>query len=115
MKKQVKISNRSKVLLGIYHVLKWFPIAHIICVIPSTINRIYNVLGVPPNYILIVFQTIFGSILGLCYLIIYIRIPYVKHALEIFCFKVFKIERDIINGVINENEIDDNVIQNPLI
>lgn len=93
LKSQSIKSNRSRVLLGVNHAIKWFPIAQIICVIPSTISRIYNVLDKPPNFTLIIFQTIFGSILGVCYLIIYVRIPYVKHALNIFYCKVFNIKR----------------------
>jgi hypothetical protein len=99
-------SNRSRVLLGVNNVIKWFPIAQIICVIPSTISRIYNVLDKPPNFTLIIFQTIFGSVLGVCYLIIYVRIPYVKHALNIFYCKVFNIKRENTEIIIQNNQLN---------
>jgi len=115
LKNQSIQSNKNRVILAIYHVLKWFPIIQIICVVPSTINRIYNVLDQPPNFVLMIFQTIFGSIIGLGYLIIYVRIPYVKHALKIFYYKLLKIERTSSDSMINSNDIDVSVSQNPLI
>ena len=66
-------NQRRKYLLCDYHIFKWFSIVQIICIIPSTINRIFNVIDNEPIFIISLLQTIFGSLIGLGYFIIYIQ------------------------------------------
>ena len=61
---QNNLTPRRKFLLSAYHIIKWFSIAQIICIIPSTVRRMFDLLGQQPNYILTMLQTIFGSIEG---------------------------------------------------
>ncbi len=87
-----KNNNRSysrTVLLKVYHVMKWFPIVQILCIIPSTISRIYNVLDLEANFVLVLAQTIFGSFLGIPYLIIYLNLPQVKECMRVLYDKIF--------------------------
>jgi hypothetical protein len=69
--------------------MKWFPIVQILCIIPSTISRIYNVLDLEANFVLVLAQTIFGSFLGIPYLIIYLNLPQVKECMRVLYDKIF--------------------------
>jgi hypothetical protein len=90
-------------MLSFFNRLKWFPISQIVCMIPSTISRMYSVFDLEPNMVLTISQTIFGSILGVLYFIIYIRIPHVKHSLKVFYYKLIKKENEDLNNIILDN------------
>jgi hypothetical protein len=83
------IRNKNNLgLLQTFHKLKWFPIVQIICLIPGTITRIFNILHLQPYFPLVIVQTFFGSFIGVFYLIVYIRLPHVKIALKAFFQRV---------------------------
>jgi hypothetical protein len=91
-----KRSYSRTVLLQVYHIIKWFPIVQMICIIPSTISRVYNVLDLEANFVLVLLQTIFGSCIGIPYLIIYLNLPEVKECLRVLYNKLFnRLEREI--------------------
>jgi len=90
-------------LLSVYQILKWFPIVQIICILPSTVNRLFNVFNKQPEFPLLILQTVFGSTIGLGYFLIYLRIPVVKNSLKVFynkicCKKFFNNDHIMINS-----------------
>src|SRR5690606_37919574 len=87
-----KHSRRSYYVIAIHYKLKWFLVCQFICMIPSTISRVYNIVNKQPNYILQVFQTIFGSISGVLFFIVYCYLPNVKVAYFQLCRRIFNKE-----------------------
>lgn len=102
-------SERNRYFLSVCNVLKFFPIAQICCIIPSTINRfaiLFNRGEVEFNsFTLNVLQCVFGSITGLFYLIIYIFLPDVKLALSTFCSRVCCHKRISTNKLIKKENL----------
>ena len=54
---QSNLTQRRRFLLSAYHVIKWFSIVQIICIIPSTVRRMCDLLGEQSNFILTMSQT----------------------------------------------------------
>ena len=81
--------NKSLTLLLIAHKLKYFPIIHIITILPSTVSRVYNLLDLEPNFTLALLQTIFGSAAGIGYLVVYLLIPQVNQSLKFLFERLF--------------------------
>jgi hypothetical protein len=73
----------------IAHKLKYFPIINIICILPSTVNRIYNVLDLDSNFTLVLLQTIFGSAEGIGYLVVYLMIPQISQSFNFILSRKF--------------------------
>jgi hypothetical protein len=111
------ISNSGKrnySLLLMANKLKYFPIIHIVCILPSTVSRIYNVFDLESNFILVLFQTIFGSLNGVGYLAIYLMIPQVNNSLKILFNRFKKPEKSQENTGNSSMDLSSEFIENNL-
>jgi membrane protein CcdC involved in cytochrome C biogenesis len=93
------VTNSS--FLEMLNILKWFPIFQIISVLPSTINRFYMLIKEKDSFLLSILQTIFGSITGMFYFIVFVNIPIVKITLYVG----FKKLKSILKNKNRSNEV----------
>ena len=96
--------------------LKCYPIAMIICVLPSTINRLYTLITGNDSIYLIYIQTVFDSLTGLIVSIIFGLSPAVKDSIKYLCRSIFMkkslIKENDFNSFIKENDLNNQNIQN---
>ncbi len=78
-----------------YSVMKWYPIIQIICSIPATINRLYDVITKSNSFWLMLIQALFDGIEGLLITIIFLLDPEIKHSLKICFFRILKRKSEI--------------------
>jgi hypothetical protein len=83
-------NSLNKYLVRKYELLKWLPIMQTVTLIPSTINRIFNVVNKRPIFGLMVIQVIFETLQGWTLTIIFILLPEIKHILKTCIWRVFK-------------------------
>ena len=63
--KNIKVTSQEKLILERYaNRLKWYPIVLILCMIPASINRIYQILMGDSNDYLLYSQVILDSLQG---------------------------------------------------
>ncbi len=98
-----------------YSVMKWYPIVQIVCSLPATVNRLYDIITKSNNFWLMLIQAFFDGIEGLMITIIFLLEPEIKHSLK-FCFlRIFNKNRNFL--IVRENEtsfIDSDFSQNEL-
>ena len=87
------INNRNKELMKIYSVMKWYPIIQIICSLPASINRFYDIITKQNNFGLMITQSFFDCSEGCLITIVFLCSPQIKHSLRICCRKIFRRRR----------------------
>ena len=88
--------------------LKWYPIVQIICLIPGTINRIYNMCTDQNNFELTLLQAIFDYLSGFLFAIVYGFNSSIKKAIYKCLFMLcccFKEEKT--TKIIRQRDIDE--------
>ncbi len=97
------VTSRNKYLMKIYSVMKWYPIVQIICSLPATINRLYDIIAKENNFALMITQSIFDSLEGCFITIVFLFSPEIKNSLNICWYKFFskqRIKRDTDESVL---------------
>ena len=88
----------------------------IICVLPSTINRLYTLITGNDSIYLIYIQTVFDSLTGLIVSVIFGLSPAVKDSIKYLCRSIFMkksiIKENDFNSFIKENDLNNQNIQN---
>jgi len=69
--------------------LKWYPIVQIVCIIPGTINRIYNLVLEDDSFILTLLQAIFDYSSGFLFALVYGLNPTIIKAIKELFSKCF--------------------------
>ena len=84
-------SEEEKILVDkIIKKLRLYPIIMIICIVPATINRLYNLSNNQEIAILFYIQTFFDSLQGLLFAIIFGIDSSIKEVIKQFCSTLFK-------------------------
>lgn len=81
------ITNKNKYLMKTYSVMKWYPIIQIVCSLPATINRIYDIIVKETNFSLMITQTVFDCIGGCFITTVFLFSPEIKNSLRVCWIK----------------------------
>jgi len=91
---------KSRQLIKVFSIMKWYPIIQTIFAIIATVNRLYNLISKESSFPMMILQTICDKTEGLFIVIIFILSPEIKNNLKICCAVIF---RRMVNT--NGNEI----------
>jgi hypothetical protein len=80
--------------MKIYSVMKWYPIIQIICSLPATTNRLYDIIIKENNFGLMITQSIFDCLEGCFITIVFLFSPEIKNSLRV-CWIKFLSKRRI--------------------
>jgi hypothetical protein len=82
-----KVGGKKAYLLRAYSFMKWYPIVHIICTMPATINRVYGIVK-SESFPLMIIQSIFDSFEGCLILVVFLMSPGIKYSISICCRRI---------------------------
>jgi hypothetical protein len=77
-----ELHNDTELVDRYINKLKWFPLVQIISFLPATITRLHFLVTKEPNFYLILWQSIFDSLTGLLFSLVYGFNPTVRNALS---------------------------------
>jgi len=69
-------------------VMRWYPITQVICNIPATIHRVYNLISGQDNFVMGILQAVFDSIIGIVICVIFLLSPEIRKS-YLSCFRKF--------------------------
>lgn len=84
------MNDKNRELMKNLLIMRWYPIIQVICSIPATIHRVFNLITGNDNFVLGILQGIFDSIVGFLICITFLLSPEIKKNF-ITCFrKIFR-------------------------
>lgn len=87
VKRDLNSSSDAEIVNKFTTKLKWYPIVQIICLLPGTINRIYNFSTQHEVFVLTLIQALFDFSSGFFFAIVYGLNPTIRNAI-CSCFRV---------------------------